>query len=372
MSRTESPGTLTRLAAIEVRAVRIPVAGETPAVREHILLRVLDDLGREGWGEVPVPPERDPGELWHLTVDSFAPALLEVAWHRPTEVPDAFTGLVHEPVVQSGLDMACWDLWSRRRGTPLAHALGGERTAITAGVTVGRQPDADSAIREVNRQVGSGVLRVRLEIGPGRDVEVVRAVRAAYPFLALQVNAAGRYRECDEDLDALRALDGFALLAIEEPFGADFAAHARLRGELRTPLALGACLDSPEGLEAAVAARAGDVMNLRVAHVGGLTVARRMHDRARDAGWQMWCGADAESAVGRAAAVAMASLPGVTLPSEMPGAGAGRGKGPGLMRPPVRAHEGIVPVPLTQPGLGHLIDLRVLDELTVRSARLQP
>jgi o-succinylbenzoate synthase len=308
--------------------------------------------------------------VWGLTVDSFAPALLEVAWHRPTEVPEAFTGLPREPSVQSGLDMGCWDLWSRRRGTPLAHALGGERTAITAGVTIGRQSGAECAIREVNRQVGSGVLRVRLDIGPGWDVEVVRAVRDAYPFLALQVDAAGRYRECDEDLDALRALDGFGLLAIEEPFGADLAAHARLRGELRTPIALGESLDCAEALEAAVAAHAADVMNLRVAHVGGLTVARRMHDRARDAGWQMWCGSDGESAVGRAAAVALASLPGVTLPSEAPGAGSGRGKGPGLMRPPVRAHEGIVPVPLTQPGLGHLMDLRVLDELTIRHARL--
>lgn len=105
----------------------------------------------------------------------------------------------------AALDTACWDLWSRQRGIPLAHALGGVRTAVTAGVTLGPQPSLELLVQEVNRQVGAGYKRVRLHIRPGWDVEAVRAVREAYPSLVLQVDGGGRYTESPEHLDALRS-----------------------------------------------------------------------------------------------------------------------------------------------------------------------
>lgn len=384
MSRTEprSPDTLTRLAAIEATRIRIPAAAAvspSPSSphrgtrsREHIVVRVVDSTGESGWGEIPSDSRLPASVLWEALVDGYGPALLSHEWQRPTQVPVAFAGQPRLPLVQAGLDAACWDLWSKRRGVPLAHALGGTRTAITAGSTVKCQSSAEAAVREVNRQVGSGIRRIRLEVEPGRDLDAVRAVHEAYPFLAIQVDAGGRYSESPEDLAALRALDGFGLLAIEEPFGADLAAHSRLRRELRTPLALGSAVDSLEALEEAVAMEAASALNLRVARIGGLTIARRAHDRARDAGWEVWCGSDGEAGIGRATIAALAALPGITLPSEMPGAGARRDKATGIVRPPVQAHDGVVAIPLAQPGIGHEVDTGAVAAMAVTAVTLRP
>lgn len=271
----------------------------------------------------------------------------------------------------AGLDVACWDLWSRQRGTPLAHTLGGDRTAITAGVTLGRQSSLESLVREVNRQVGAGFRRIRLDIGPGWDVDVVRAAQQSHPFLVLQANAGGRYTEAPEDLDRLRTLDEFGLVAIEQPFAdTDLAAHARLRRELRTPIALNTSIASLEDLDDAIRMEAADALNLRVAQLGGLTPARRAHDRAADANWHVWCGSDGECGLGRAAIVALSALPGITLPSEMPGAGGRFIRD--VVTPPVRAHDGLTPIPLTQPGLGHEVDEKAVRALTAESVSVGP
>lgn len=351
---------MTRIVELELVRLRPSLAGRGAGRAVPVLVRVTDGEV-SGWGEVP----RATPEQWEALSDSFAPALLNHSWRRPTEVTDAFADLPWDPALISALDTACWDLWSRQRSTPLSHALGGERTALTAGATLPRQVTVESVVTEVNRQVGAGFRRIRLEIEPGWDTDVVRAVQTSFPFLVLQVDAGGRYTESTAHLDALRSLDSLGLLAIEDPFAPDdLAAHARLTAELRTPVALHRSLSSVEDLREAIQSEAGRAVNVDLTRMGGLTAARRAVDRAVDAGWQVWCGSSAVTGVGRAAAVALASLSGATLPVEMPGAGT---RGRGLVVPPVRAHDGVVPVPLAESGLGHEVDRAGLSGYTART-----
>lgn len=355
--------TVTRIVELELVRLRPSLAGRGAGTAAPVLVRVSDGEV-SGWGEVP---SATPGQ-WDALAQVFAPALLDHPWRRPTEVVDAFADLPWDPALAGALDTACWDLWSRQRSTPLAHALAGSRTALTAGVTLARQVTSESVITEVNRQVGAGFRRIRLEIQPGWDTDVVRAVQTSFPFLVLQVDAGGRYTESPDDLDALRSLDALGLVAIEDPFPADdLAAHARLSTELRTPVALNRSLSSLEDLGEAIRAEAGGAVNVDPTRLGGLTAARRAVDMAVDADWPVWCGSSARTGVGRAATVALASLAGATLPVEMPGAGS---RGRDLVVPPVRAHDGVVPVPLTASGLGHEVDPTALRSFTARTLLL--
>ncbi|GHC97254.1 o-succinylbenzoate synthase [Nocardiopsis terrae] len=355
--------TVTRLVEVELVRLRPSLAGRGADRAVPVLVRVSDGQV-SGWGEVP----RATPQQWEALSRDFAPALLAHEWRRPTEVTGTFADLPWDPALVGALDTACWDLWSRQRATPLAHSLGGERTALTAGVTLPRQVTLESVVTEVNRQVGAGFRRIRLEVEPGWDADVVRAVQASFPFLVLQVDAGGRYTESPADLDALRVLDALGLLAIEDPFASDdLAAHARLSAELRTPVALYRSLSCVEDLREAVGAEAGRAVNVDPVRLGGLTAARRAVDRAVDAGWQVWCGSSALTGVGRAATVALASLSGASLPVEMPGAG---GRGRDLVVPPVRAHDGVVPVPLAESGLGHDVDRAALSGYTSRTVVL--
>jgi o-succinylbenzoate synthase len=354
--------TATRIVELELIRLRPQGRGRRDDGDGPVLVRVADGEGVSGWGEVPwATPEQ-----WEALRSAYAPALLDHGWARPTEAGAAWADLPWDPALAGALDTACWDLWSRQRGTPLAHALGGERTALTAGVTVPRTVSVETLFTEVNRQVGAGFRRIRLEIAPGWDTEVVHAVRSRFPFLVLQADAGGRYSESEGHLEALRALDSLELLAIEDPFPADdLGAYARAAAELRTPVALGRPLRSLEDLDHAVRTEAGSAVNVDVSRLGGLTPARRAVDLAVDAGWKVWCGSSAATGVGRAATVALASLAGASLPVEMPGAGH-RGRD-GLVEPPVRAHEGVVAIPLAESGLGHGVDRAAVAERTAEA-----
>ncbi|MFL1378529.1 MULTISPECIES: enolase C-terminal domain-like protein [unclassified Nocardiopsis] len=354
--------TATRIVELELIRLRPQGRGRRDDGDGPVLVRVADGEGVSGWGEVPWATPAQ----WAELRSAYAPALLDHGWTRPTEAGAAWADLPWDPALAGALDTACWDLWSRQRGTPLAHALGGERTALTAGVTVARTVSVETLIIEVNRQVGAGFRRIRLEVAPGWDTEVVHAVRSRFPFLVLQVDAGCRYSESEGHLEALRALDSLELLAIEDPFPADdLGAYARAAAELRTPVALGRPLCSLEDLDQAVRVEAGSAVNVDVSRLGGLTPARRAVDLAVDAGWKVWCGSSAATGVGRAATVALASLAGASLPVEMPGAG-NRGRD-GLVAPPVRAHEGVVAIPLAESGLGHGVDRAAVAERTAEA-----
>jgi o-succinylbenzoate synthase len=329
----------------EVEAYRLAMPrGRRPV--ESVLVRVRGDDGVTGWGEAAASDR-----CW-ADLEELGPALLGLDWDLPEEV--AGIG----GACSAAVDIACWDLWCRRRDSPLAHALGGTRTSIVTGVRLRADQALDTLLTKVNSCVSGGHARVTVAVHPGWDIEPVRAVRRAFPALALQADAAGSYAETPEHLAALEALDAYGLLAIERPFPpGDLGAHARLQQQIATPV----CLDPPDLdlLDAAIAMAAGRMLALRITRLGGLTAARAAHDRALASGWGAWCGDTAGFGVGQAATVALASLPGCDLPSdvtETPPHAA-------VVSPPVRASGGVVAVPLTQPGLGHRVDHALIARL---------
>lgn len=326
---------------------------------ESILVRLTADDGTVGWGEVAC----NAGPTWADVETRMAPALIGLDWERPEDV-SAVAELGCRRAA-AAVDTACWDLWCRGRGLPLAHALGGTRTSIVTGARVEAEPFLDTLVSHVNRSVGGGHTRVTVKVRPGVDVEPIRAVRRAFPALAMIADAGGAYTESAEHLAALQALDAYELLAIERPFATgDLDAHARLQRRVGTAI----CPDVGDlvTLDAAISGTAGRALHLRPHRLGGLTAARGAHDRAYAAGWDVWCGGSGGFGIGQAAAVAVAALPGCTLPSDV----SDPAGGPAFVSPPVRSSGGVVAVPLTQPGLGHAIDEARIARLAGRTARI--
>lgn len=320
---------------------------------ESVLVRVRGEDGATGWGEAAASDR-----CW-ADLAELGPALLALDWDLPEEV--AGIARRHERAASAAVDIACWDLWCRRRDSPLAHSLGGTRTSIVTGVRLAAGQELDTLLTKVNGCVSGGHSRVTVAVHPGWDIEPVRAVRHAFPALALQADAGGSYAETPEHLEALTALDAYGLVAIERPFpAADLATHARLQRRIATPV----CLDLADLdlVDAAIATAAGRMLALRIARLGGLTAARAAHDRALAAGWDSWCADAPGFGVGQAATVALASLPGCDLPSDV----TGTPPHAAVVSPPVRATDGVVAVPLTQPGLGHRVDQELITRLARR------
>jgi O-succinylbenzoate synthase len=186
-------------------------------------------------------------------------------------------------------------------------------------------------------------------------------VRAAHPDIALQVDANGAYGEDADHLAALMQLDDHGLLLIEQPFAPGaLLAHARLQQRMATPICLDESVEDLDQLDTAIALAAGQILNIKVSRMGGLTPALDAHDRAVAAGWQVWCGGMHEFGVGRAANVAIASLRGYTLPSDV--SGSDKYYARDIVDPPVTAHGGVVTVPRS-PGLGHQVDEELVRRL---------
>jgi O-succinylbenzoate synthase len=94
--------------------------------------------------------------------------------------------------------------------------------------------------------------------------------------------------------------------------------------------------------------------------VGGLAEAKRVHDVCGAAGVPVWCGGMLESAIGRAANVALATLPGFTLPGDL--SASDRYYERDLAAPFV-LDDGCLAVP-TGPGLGIAPDPAALRDFT--------
>jgi o-succinylbenzoate synthase len=205
----------------------------------------------------------------------------------------------------------------RSQGVSFADALGAVHDHVPSGVSVGIMDSVPELLDTVRGYLAEGYVRIKLKIEPGWDVEPLRAVRETFgEDLLLQVDANAAYSLADAA--HLVRLDEFALLLIEQPLGEeDILGHADLARRLRTPLCLDESIVSASSAAAAIRLGACSVINIKAGRVGGYLEARRIHDVCHAHGVAVWCGGMLETGLGRAANVALAALPGFTLPGDV-------------------------------------------------------
>jgi len=358
-----------RIVAAELHLVRLNLVHEFRTSShakdhlEHILIRLVDESGAVGWGEIASSPDpyfnaENTASCWMVAHDYLLPAVLGAKWDNPAELTALWNRVRGNYFAKAGIDVAAWDLWSRTNESSLSVALGGIRREVTAGVSLGIEPTIDELLAQVEKQVGMGYHRIKLKIAPGWDIEPVRAVRDAYPKLDVHVDANAAYTEAPEHLAALRGFDAFGLTMIEQPFAArDLLAHSRLQQSIETPICLDESIEQLADLELALSIDAIQVLNIKVSRMGGLSPALAAHDRAREAGLPGWCGGMHEFGIGRAANVALSSLAGFVLPSDV--SGSEKYYARDILTTPIAAVDGIVKVP-SGPGLGFTVDSEFL------------
>lgn len=157
---------------------------------------------------------------------------------------------------------------------------------------------------------------MKLKIKPGQDNELVSAVRREYPDFLLQVDANSAYQLSDGP--ELQRLDAFNLLLIEQPLAEDdLWDHHRLQEMLQTPLCLDESIGSARHAQSALEMQACRIINIKSGRVGGLSQAVLIHDLCQAQRAPVWCGGMLETGVGRAANLALASLPGFELPGDI-------------------------------------------------------
>jgi o-succinylbenzoate synthase len=358
-----APAPLT-LDSIEVRLLRLPLVHPFETSFGRIdsrliaLVRVEAD-GVAGWGEIVAMEE----PLFNYeTVDTartviarhFAPALLSAPLATLDDLVARLARFRGHPMARAGLELAWVDLVARLHGVPLTRALGGTRTHVPVGVSLGIERTLDTLLPIVDRHVALGYQRIKLKIKPGWDLDVVRTVRQRHPNILLSVDANTAYTLADRD--HLRALDAFNLLMIEQPLAFDDVVdHARLQAELRTDICLDESITDVRWAAQAIDLGSCRIINIKVGRVGGYSQALAIHDLCESRGVPVWCGGMLESGIGRAHNLALASLSNFTLPGDI--SASSRYFTRDLVTPPVElAPGGRVAVP-EGVGLGLEVDV---------------
>jgi O-succinylbenzoate synthase len=341
--------------------------------RECILLSVHAG-GLTGYGEcvagaAPGYAYETTGTAWHVLRDFLAPVVLGNPLPEPAAFRADIARLRGHPMAKAGLEMALWDLKGKTEGRSLRELLGGRSEAVAVGVSVGIQASPESLVEVVAGYLEQGYGRIKIKIKPGHDLPDARAVRRAFPDIRLQVDANSAYTLASAA--ALQPLDDLDLLLIEQPLAEDdLWDHSRLQTTLRTPICLDESILSERHARQALEMGACRVINIKPGRVGGLSEAIAIHDLCRAQGAPVWCGGMLETGVGRAANLALASLPGFTLPGDI--SASERYYAQDITRERFSLSPGSTITVPASPGLGITIDPEALDAFTLRELDLRP
>jgi O-succinylbenzoate synthase len=293
--------------------------------------------------------------------------VLGVDFTHPRDIFPALRRIRGHQMAKAAVEMAAWDLYARQQGMPLAAVLGGTRTEIASGVSIGIQDSLDLLAAAIETELAAGYRRIKIKIKPGRDTAAVEMVRARFGPIPLMVDANAAYGLAD--VGCLVALDRFSLMMIEQPLGYDdVAGHAVLQRQIETPVCLDESIHSVKIAEEAIHAGACRIINIKPGRIGGHGPSIRLHDLCASHGIPVWHGGMLESGIGRAHNIHLASLPNFTLPGDV--AASKRYYAPDLVEPPIEVRpDGTIPVP-TGPGLGVTIAHDRVERATRRAATL--
>jgi O-succinylbenzoate synthase len=347
---------------VELLHARLPLV--RPFVTRHgarankdvLLVHLVTRDGVEGWGECAAEP--DP---------TYAPEHVDGAWLvlRDHLVPRLLRGsplgeVAGNHMAKAALEMAQLDARLRSECRSLASWLGGSRARVEVGVVVERYEHPARAAEVAAAHAAEGYRRIKVKIVPGSDRHHIDAIRNAVGAgLALWADANGAYTLDDSSL--LASLD---IELLEQPLPAgDLLDHAALRSKVPAQVCLDESIASIDDARLALHVGAADCLALKPGRLGGLANARDVHDLCRKVGVPVWCGGMLETGIGRAANLALAALPGFTLPGDL--SATDRYFAPDITEPFVLGPDGCIAVP-DGPGLGVTVDQDELATVTVR------
>lgn len=355
------------------------ISGGAVTERRSLIVVLHDGDGHTGYGEsppfgLPFYSEETLASARDMLERVLLPRVLGPSFDSLETLDAALrVGVRGNPFARAGLETAAWDLIARREGRGLADVLAAalgvtHASEVPCGVALGIPPDRslDTLRAQVTDAVAAGYRRVKIKVMPGWDVAPVAAVSEVLrgSGLPFTVDANGSY-EWPRDEAALRELDTFDLLYIEQPLPPDeLVGHATLTGMLSTPICLDETLRDARAARQTLELGGPTIWNVKVHRVGGLSEVCRIWRIARGADVRLWAGTMPESGIGSQAALAAASLPGFDLPSDLEPSARWFGRNADVIKLTVRP-DGMMTVP-RQPIA------RLLDERRFRasSARL--
>lgn len=363
-----------RIERVEIRELRVDLKFrfETSfGVKDDLkkLLVVIHSGGLEGYGEattstVPGYSYETTPLSWTVMEEYVLPRVVGRDFATPAQLVASLANIRGHNMTIAALESAFWDLQAKAAGLPLWQLLGGVRTDIAVGASLGIQGSVDETVALAQQHAEQGYRRLKFKIKPGWDVVPMRAVRTAFPDMPLTVDANSAYRLTDARV--FQQLDELGLDYIEQPLAHDdLVDHAKLQAMLSTPICLDESVHSAADARKGLELDSGRVINVKLGRVRGHQEARRVHDVALAFGAPVWCGGSLELGVGRAHNLHLSTLENYLLPGDTSSASRYWGNDD-IIEERLEAVDGLQQLPASGPGLGVTLRRDLIERFTLR------
>ncbi len=381
--------------SVETLVVQLPTrrehkwTGLTEAIGRYLLTRVTDSDGRVGWGEAPALKDwggefgRYFGEstlIAKTVIENYlAPAIVGLELGNFAEMHARMDATVKGyPYAKAALDFAVYDLTGRWLGVPVHTLLGGKirsRIPVTHSIGLISIGEAEKEAAQVAEE-GIRTIKIKIGVDARRDIDMVRAVRAAVgDQVELCVDANEGYKTPGEAVVTIREMEKYRLKYVEQPV-MGIERIAEVARAIDPPVMADESAWNAHDVIQINERRAAQIVSIYTTKPGGLYKAMEVAAVCRASGLICNVNGSVETGIGNLANIHLAAAaPAVTLSCVVPvstpaqwqtGQTGGIYYRDDLITAPMKLVEGAIEVP-TGPGMGIDVDAGKIEQYTVSS-----
>lgn len=265
--------------------------------RPAVFIRIEDDQGVFGWGEIFANwPAAGAEHRARLVLEDISQLLLGTYARQPEDTFQNLTRKTHIRALQcrefgpfaqaiAGIDGALWDLCARAEGKPLRCLLNDNAAEIIPAYASGI--DCRKAEVAIDSARNNGHVAFKLKVGfDDQDAHhVATHASALQPDETLYLDANQAW-SVDQATSFLAGIDGISIGWLEEPIRADApeASWSELRKRSKISLAGGENIVGLDAFRSAIEARTFDYIQPDVAKWGGVSGCFRVAQTTLEAG----------------------------------------------------------------------------------------
>jgi L-Ala-D/L-Glu epimerase len=268
---------------------------------ENVLVRIITEEGITGFGECSpyMPINGESQDTCFIVGQYFAKAL---KGKDPLQIGQCIqlmdTIIYGNSSIKSAFDMALYDIAAQVAGMPLYQFIGGSnnKTIITDYTVSIGEPDKMAADAVKIKEQGYPAIKVKLGKNGKKDVERMKAIRAAVgDAIPLRIDANQGW-EVEEAIETLNALAPLNIQHCEEPIARwNFLQLPRIKKESPIPIMADECCSDDHDAERLIQLNACDYLNIKLGKSGGIFKALKMVRMAEQASIHLQVGAMLES-----------------------------------------------------------------------------
>ena len=284
---------------IAVYQVDLPIAdgsydwsgGNSYEAFDSTIVRLQTDEGLDGWGEIATLgsaylPAFARGA--RAGIEELSATVLGADPTQPAVLANRLDRRLRgHPYVKSALDVACWDIAGKSAGKPVVDLLGGrfgDDVPLYRAISQGTPEEMAARVAKY-RDEGYQKFQLKIGEGPVIDAERIRAARdelGPEHVLDADCNTGLTRHEAVRLVEAVSDVDVY----IEQPCRTYEECRA-VRRKTDHPFVLDEVIDGVQPVIQGYHDDAMDVVNVKIAKLGGLTQARLVRDLCAELGFAM-------------------------------------------------------------------------------------